>query len=55
LTDEWLQKEELVPYARKLILLLASGEHEYLKELIDRLYAKFPPEPGQTEEEEDAE
>jgi hypothetical protein len=54
LTDEGLP-EVLVPYARKLILLLASGKHEYLKELIERLYATLPPKPGHTADDEDAE
>jgi len=42
LTADWLE-DELVPYAQKTILLLASGEHEYLKELIDKLHATLPP------------
>jgi hypothetical protein len=28
----------VAPYARKLILLLASGEHDYLREMIDTLH-----------------
>ncbi len=37
--------EVLAPYAQKLVRLLASGKHEYLKELIDRLHETLP-EPG---------
>jgi len=37
LADEWL-RDELKPYAQKLILLLASGKYEYLKALIDGLH-----------------
>lgn len=47
----WRQRE-FWPYARKLAHILASGQHEYLKDLIDALYATVPkdafkePEPG---------
>jgi len=45
-------QEELVPYAQKLVLLLASGEHEYLKELIDRLYRTLTKDRSQEPERE---
>jgi hypothetical protein len=38
-------REEYGPTARKLCHLLAAGEHEYLKALIDELHATLPPEP----------
>lgn len=38
LTDEWLRNAEFVSYAKKLILLLDSGQHDYLKSLIDNLH-----------------
>jgi hypothetical protein len=62
----WRQRE-LWPYAEKLGRLLASGKHEYLKDLIDRLHETLPkdvPEPppmaqhwssGDADEEEDEE
>ena len=51
LTADWLE-DELVPYAQKTILLLASGKHEYLKDLIDRLHATLP-EPRAAEDDGD--
>jgi hypothetical protein len=51
--EEVWYREELVPVARKLGRLLATGKHEYLKELIDRLYESLPPESGATDNEED--
>ena len=38
---EWYQ-EELVPIAKKLGQLLATGKHDYLKELIARLHDTLP-------------
>lgn len=44
LAEDLLREKKLVPYAQKLILLLASGKHEYLKELIDRLHGTLTKE-----------
>jgi len=47
----WRQ-QKFWPYARKLAHILATGKHEYLKNLIDALYKTVPqdgfrkPEPG---------
>lgn len=41
--EAWYQ-DEYVPIARKLFRLLATGKHEFLKDLIDKLHATLPPE-----------